>query len=162
RLKIHALVQNKFVKASTTNDSEARFPTDFFTPFPVDVSESKRPNLPEQLSAYTCLEPFTLLMETVNSDMPTEVDLWQTLRARVQTADKDSVRLYLTPSIDQAEEQLKPLKPRFRNVARCDLIKQAWRWQGRPLKPLPFDPQQWPADASEKDSDPEILKWEAG
>ncbi|HKQ77822.1 MAG TPA: hypothetical protein VJ810_29260, partial [Blastocatellia bacterium] len=147
RIQTHALAPKELVEGAT-----ARFPSDFFPSYAAPGGLS--PDIVAKLEAYICLAPQTVVVETTNPDLPDPVELWQTLRARRQS--DQSIALHLSPSVDAGPE----LAALFRNVMRCDLIKQVWRWQGRPLRPLPFAPEDWPDEAANIDDSAHVLRWE--
>lgn len=134
RLKSFALVP------STSAGADQKFAQDFFeaeSPDPLEVLkfaedfsvyQYQTPALKQGIEAvrqqFKCLKSFSVLIETPNADMPEARDLWRSLVLRTSGPARDTIEVSLQPPAN--------LRPRFRNIIGCDLLKQNWRWQGRP------------------------------
>lgn len=131
---------------------------------------------------FHCLRPFRVLLETPTDEMPLPSELWRELRVarivdrdrwnqaqKTKTQDREAVAVCLVgvpETLTQDPDFHKPEPPAdrhhaFRNVITCDVLKQTWRWQGRPVK----NTVPWLSDGkTEKDGEVlrEVLEWEVG
>jgi len=135
RVSVHALVAAPAPK----------FPGDFFESQKVTPAGG-------DVAGHICLRPFSLLLETPTEEMPTPLELWDGLSVRLtRTAPVISdptpanapptatvppawVEVRLVPRARGASDEAKAQRRKFRNVVSCDVLRQTWRWQGRPVR----------------------------
>ena len=132
------------------DDRAKKFPENFFEG--QTVSDAA---MPAALAQLKVLQPIHVLLETPTDAMPTAEDVWRALT--VETAEQDATLAarQVAVSIDPSRAKAPEL---FRHVARAQIVKQPWRWQGRHLDPFPL---QWPATPKLlPDDQEELLKWE--
>lgn len=131
RLRVFALVP----KAFAGDQTQAKFPADFFKPdaenkidFLEDFTSYDLTDVQDDFKAKTngfyCLKPYSFLIETPNAALPKETALWQNLTLELAGANRDVVRVSL---------KKQGIADELRNVVRCELLRQQWRWQGRPF-----------------------------
>lgn len=174
RLRVCAAVDRKFVNGAGVADPMPKFDTGFFElthapdypqayRFKEDVINNynlgslpamQLQRLTEFLNKNVCLKPFTTFLETPNQELPKDDELWRILKLELDAQTKDKVRVLLDQSVSV-------LKPKLRNVARYDVLKQVWRWQGRPIEKIKA---VWTVDSTGtgpvRDNETEVLKWE--
>jgi hypothetical protein len=115
RINVHALVRTELIG----NGLPAKFADGFL--------KGRTPATGE-VAGHICLDPFTFLIETPTAEMPAEVELWQQLKLNIVDSNAVEIRLVAKPESLDADA-----RRRFRNVIKCDVLKQTWRWQGRPI-----------------------------
>ncbi|HYY96664.1 MAG TPA: hypothetical protein VE713_19320, partial [Pyrinomonadaceae bacterium] len=147
RLRVFAMVSDRFIKGG----AEPKFDTSFF-----EMEDESDPSKKEKLfiedfdspeSAYDlaelgtagqaafksdragfkCLKPHTILIETPNNELLKDTVLWRKLSLELTGAGRDTVAVSLRK--DDAET-----RAALRNVVRCELLRQQWRWQGYPFE----------------------------
>lgn len=133
--------------------------------------------------AFHCLRPFRVLLETPTDAMPAPEDLWRQMRLariadrerwngealhRTKSHDREAVAVCLVTMPELLRKDPTFHKPpplaqapgkAFRNVITCDVLKQTWRWQGRPVNTK----VSWLSDGrTERDGEVmgEVLEWE--
>lgn len=196
RVKVYALV-DKGLTGSAAGGTQA-FPLDFFRSNAANPAEgedaggelmkehtdiaTKFPALKSIIDKSHLLRPFQILLETPTTEMPVSAELWKQLRVikitdretwnkahKTKAKDRDSVAVCL---VTQPELLGTDQKRQFRNVITCDVLKQTWRWQGRPVDttkevaPWLFD-EKPDGDQGEvfEDKQPrleKVLGWEVG
>jgi hypothetical protein len=109
---------------------------------------------------YLLFSPLCLRVEVATETMPTSEQLWAGLSSACDDATS-TLSVQLAPHTPQHV-------PIFNFVSRVELIKQAWRWQGRTLDPFPFKgvngqrvPGDEPATQLRLSQLPALLQWEA-
>jgi hypothetical protein len=98
----------------------------------------------------TCSE---ILIEGANAALPNSIDAWKALDAA--TTGENLVDITINAELETvADANQKQIwrKADWRNVGRCELLKQAWRWQGTPAVPPLTDKLEWPARDKEIDT----------
>lgn len=155
RLRVLALVPTKFVE-NPAHVSQ-KFSAGFFEEKSSANDEQFSPDKPDEFlflenfdlydyesdavktavenlkSNFIALKSQQILLETPNNKMPDEQKLWRSLTP-VLEGNKDVVSVLLKEFDSQnADEQLIE-KTNRRNVIRCELRRQQWRWQGRPIE----------------------------
>ncbi len=74
---------------------------------------------------YYLFSPWRMVIEAAIDTMPDQETLWQAIEPEFIGS---RVRVHLDPSKDEKT---------FRYVSRIDLMRQTWRWQGRPVASFP-------------------------
>lgn len=154
RLEISVIVENLEGKAMIGDRHAKKFADDFaesyFNKKDVHRSGAFR-GIMEELRV---LPPFRLLLETPCTRLPSAGDLWEGLALTDFGDDPDTIHVVL----DERAPADGPIptwrSAPWRYIARCDLLMQQWRWQGRPV---PFNEQLFTGDLNAKDF---ILNWE--
>lgn len=142
RLSIYAL----------TSKTEVRFKSDFLQSLDVLSEETDFPAAWQ--TDYNILKPYRVKFETPTKILPTSGELWESLKLTV-LPDQRQVDIGLKIESD--------LLPKFRNIYRLELLKQQWRWQGRPINsPNKAD---WPTPGAldlsiDNPATTALLKWE--
>ncbi len=142
RVSVHALVPKTFAPRF---DPDVLKPADREQPrFNLIDDEATALASTEIKQRFFVLKPRIFHVEAATDAFPSEAELYESLRVR-----SDSVRRHVNVSLTFLAEQA----GRMRNMVRCDLLRQPWRWQGRPLDPWPGTRWGAPNDVS---------KWELG
>lgn len=88
---------------------------------------------PSPTSKLRLTRPFELLIEVATDVLPTQVEVWQSLRPRFQhdsgSGHGDRVEVTLESNVES-----------FRHAYRAELHRQTWYWQGRETKEFPALP----------------------
>ncbi len=147
RLSVHPLVPEKFANAQT-----GKFPAGFFTESMVyRLDPSARKILKDK---YYVLPPFRVLLETPNAKLPPAVEIYDRLEVVIPDGDKQALNVFLDREVDFDSQRL------WRNVARCDLLMQEWRWQGRPIPGKTADLLDTAKSDPHIDTNTSVLLWE--
>lgn len=173
RLRVCATVPTRFIEGSTAGDASPKFRQGFFDltyapenpqafRFREDVlnayhlgtlTPSDRQALEAFLQQNICLKPFTALVETPNAQLPEDKELWSLLKLELDASAKNVVRVLL-------EQGNATARPKLRNIVRCEVLKQMWRWQGRPIGSFNLAWAVAGGVGPLKDENLDLLKWE--
>ncbi len=188
RLRVLALVDRKFVEGETGDAANKKFSKTFFAEKSPAIRQELAPDKPgdfllqEDFDSYQIvsgspeettinevkaqffgLKSHRVLLETPNKKMPDAEKLWQSLALQLE-GNNDTVKISLNNTQDETEKILR------RNIVRCELRRQQWRWQGRPVerekeiaKPADIESLKtiWAKNGVVEDpTDIDFLKWE--
>jgi hypothetical protein len=186
RLRVFAMVPEKFIENKSDPKFEAgffemidehdpakqekAFVEDFDSPDSgynfADLDPAQRQAFAQERAGFKCLKPHSILIETPNDKLLTETQLWRKLSLELTGAGRDVVSVSLRK--DDEDTRIK-----LRNVIKCELLRQQWRWQGYPVvhegvrelmqKWIPPKPRDDAANTDgvvTQDDNEEFLVWE--
>ena len=186
RLRVLALVPNKFIENPNQPQPEQKFSKQFFdektsaemekfSPDKVDEflfledfsrydyqNTTVKTKVENETRDFVSLKSHQILLETPNDTMPDAEKLWRSLHLEL-AGNNDVIAVSLKK--DASEKILR------RNIIRCELRRQQWRWQGRPIEREKTSNQSdiellktvWAKDGivpGTVNEDIEFLKWE--
>lgn len=149
RLRVFAMVPDKFVADEGGKGIEAKFDFGFFDMtdeadhekekvFVEDfdspesaydlstLDPAKQKAFFEERAGFKCLKPHSILIETPNNELPAPTSLWQHLSLELTGSGRDVVAV----SLRKGDADM---RARQRNIIKCELLRQQWRWQGYPV-----------------------------
>jgi hypothetical protein len=106
------------------------------------------------------LAPYRVLLETPSPLLPEPTVLWGGLSLAGEPLTNGDVPVTLQIPILDIPASPARRRAAFRHIGDCELIRETWRWQGRPLEPIPFDTSRRQV-GRDFDGSSAVIQWEA-